>query len=181
MGKIYASLTPALQAWLIQQKIFFVSTAPLGADGHINCSPKGGDSFRVLNSQQVAYQDLTGSGIETIAHLRENGRILVMFCAFEGGPQILRLYGTGEVLELAHPEFMALSQLFPENAGTRAIIRVNLSRIADSCGFAVPFYNYLGERDQLDQWATKKGPDQLKVYRASKNQTSIDGLPGLME
>lgn len=124
MGKCSESLTPELQDWLAQQKVFFVATAPLAQNAHINCSPKGGDAFRVLGERQVAYVDFTGSGIETIAHVQENGRIVMMFCAFTGPPKIVRLHGTGEVIYPNDSDFASLQKRFPDHAGVRAIIRV---------------------------------------------------------
>lgn len=179
MGKTYEALTPELQAWIAAQNIFFVATAPLAADGHINCSPKGGDSFRILNDHQVAYHDLTGSGVETIAHVRENRRLLIMFCAFEGSPQIVRLHGHGEAITPDHPDFASLVSLFPTHLGTRAVIRLNLTRITDSCGYAVPLMDYVQDRDVLDRWAEKKGKDGVTDYQQKNNLRSIDGLPGV--
>lgn len=179
MGKVYESITPELAAWIALQKIFFVATAPLSGEGLVNCSPKGGDSFRVLSEHQVAYQDFTGSGIETVAHLRENGRIVVMFCAFEGAPKIVRLHGSGEVLGREHPEFDALAALFPSTPGTRAVIRITVTRVSDSCGFAVPVYDFREPREVLTRWAESKGEEGLLAYRAEKNAQSLDGLPGL--
>lgn len=179
MGKLFETITPQLREWIEHQKIFFVATAPLAADGHVNCSPKGLDSFRILDDTTVAYQDLTGSGIETIAHLRENKRIVIMFCAFDGPPKIVRLHGTGEVIEPTHPEFEKLSQLFPERLGVRAYIKIHATRISDSCGYAVPLYEYQQDRDVLDKYAANKGEDGLKQYRAEKNRNSLDNLPGL--
>jgi hypothetical protein len=127
MGKCSNSLSPELEAWIAQQKMFFVATAPLSADGHLNCSPKGSDTFRVLDKHTVAYLDLTGSGIETVSHVQENGRIVILFCAFEGAPKILRLYGRGDVLYPDHADFAALSPRFPTLPGARAIIRVALT------------------------------------------------------
>lgn len=157
--------------------MFFVGTAPLTADGHVNLSPKGGDSFRVLNPLEVAYLDYTGSGAETIAHLRENGRMVIMFCAFEGPPQIFRLHGQGTSHLEGTPEYQRLAESFPDNPGARSIIHMKVERVADSCGYSVPFYEYKGNRDGLDKWATKKGPEGVKNYQAEKNATSIDGLP----
>lgn len=179
MGKIHERISRELAAWIKRQRLFFVATAPLDGEGHLNCSPKGGDSFRVVDPFTVAYQDFTGSGVETIAHLRENGRMVIMFCAFEGPPKIVRLHGIGEALLPDHPDFSALAVEFPPNPGTRAIIRLNVTRVSDSCGYAVPFFDYRGERDTLDQWAESKGPAGLKAYRKEKNATSIDDLPGL--
>src|SRR5690606_38523625 len=152
---------------------------PLDGDGLINCSPKGGDSFRILGDTEVAYLDYTGSGVETIAHLRENGRIVIMFCAFEGAPKILRLHGRGEVLFPGDDAFAALAERFPENLGTRAIIRVQVQRISDSCGFAVPLYEFKAPRDTLDRWAREQGTTGVRAYQRANNGRSLDGLPGL--
>ena len=179
MGKTYQEITPDLAAWICQQRLFFVATAPLGGDGLVNCSPKGMDTFRILGAREVAYLDLTGSGVETIAHLRENGRIVIMFCAFTGAPNIVRLHGHGQAVEPDHPDFETLRADFPDHAGARAIIRVQLTRIGDSCGYAVPRYEYAGERDALIHWAEKKGPAGLAEYHRQKNAHSLDGLPGL--
>ena len=179
MGSQLDSIVPDLADWLAQQRLFFVATAPLAADGLVNCSPKGMDSFRILGPREVAYLDLTGSGVETIAHLRENGRIVLMFCAFTGPPKIVRLHGQGEALLPDSPEFAALKPQFPDYAGTRAIIRVRLDRIGDSCGYAVPNMEYTGDRDTLVRWAENKGDDALRDYRIKKNAHSLDGLPGL--
>ena len=179
MGKIYTEINDEMALWIRRQPLFFVATAPLEADGHVNCSPKGGDAFRIIDPVTVAYQDVTGSGAETIAHLRQNGRIVIMFCAFEGLPKIVRLYGTGEVVLTQHADFPSLSVLFPENMATRAILRIRLTRISDSCGFGVPLFDYLGPRDTLDKWAEAKGALKLKEYRQNKNERSIDGLPAI--
>ena len=179
MGKAHERITDELAAWIGRQRLFFVATAPLAGEGHLNCSPKGGDSFRILDPATVAYQDLTGSGVETIAHLRENGRMVIMFCAFEGPPQIVRLHGTGEPVFPDDPDFSALAARFPSNIGTRAIIRLKIGRVSSSCGYAVPFFDYRGDRDTLDKWAEGKGPAKLEAYREEKNAQSIDGLPGL--
>ena len=179
MGKLYDQITPTLADWLGQQRIFFVATAPLSMSGLLNCSPKGMDTFRILDPQTVAYLDLTGSGIETIAHLRENGRIVFMFCSFDGSPKILRLYGTGEVITGDLPDFESLRALFPDYPGARSVIRARLTRIADSCGYAVPRYDYAGDRDGLIRWAESKGSDGVTQYRREKNVHSLDGLLGL--
>lgn len=179
MGKLFDTLTPQLQEWIVAQKIFFVATAPLSREGHINCSPKGLDSLRITGDNTVVYQDLTGSCVETIAHLKENGRIVIMFCAFDGPPKIVRIHGLGEVIEPTHSEFAELAVLFPQHQGTRAFIKVNAARISDSCGYAVPLMDFKAERDVLDKWTANKGDEGLKIYRAEKNLQSIDGLPGL--
>jgi hypothetical protein len=179
MAKTYEELDEALARFIAAQHMFFVATAPSGAGGHVNLSPKGLDSFRILDPRTVAYLDLTGSGIETIAHLRDNGRITILFCAFEGAPKILRLYGRGEAVRPEAPEFAALAAPFPSRPGVRSIVRVRLERIADSCGYGVPRYRYEGERQQLTDWAERKGADGIAQYQARNNTRSIDGLPGL--
>jgi len=179
MGKIYKTIDPRLAEWIQKQKMFFVSTAPLSEEGHINLSPKGLDTFRILNETEVAYLDLVGSGVETIAHLKENGRITLMFCAFEGAPKIVRLQGKGTVVESTDTAFASLRALFPPMAGGRAVIKVKATRISDSCGFGVPLYAYQEERETLTQWAEKKGEDDLKAYQIEKNARSIDGLEGI--
>lgn len=179
MGKVYEQIDEKLAEWIRQQHIFFVSTAPRSDDGLINCSPKGLDTFRILDAQTVAYLDLTGSGVETIAHLKENSRIVIMFCAFTGAPNIVRLHGKGTVLEPLHPDFAKLQPLFPELPGVRSIIRVAVNRVSDSCGFAVPRYTYQADRDALIKYAETKGPDGMIAYRAQRNAHSLDGLPGV--
>ena len=179
MGKVYDEITPALAEFLGAQHVFFVATAPLAADGHVNLSPKGLDGFAVLDPRTVAYLDLTGSGIETIAHLRDNGRITICFCAFEGPPKIVRLYGTGDVVEPGDVEFAGLRARFRTAGAVRAVIRVRLDRIADSCGFGVPRYRYDGERTELVEWAERRGEEGALAYRRRNNGESIDGLPGL--
>jgi len=181
MGKVFEHITDEIQEWIKKQNLFFISTAPLGKDGHINCSPKGADSFRILDDKTVAYLDLTGSGIETIAHLKENRRIVVMFCAFIGPPQITRLYGKGHVILQNMDEFDSLRKHFPVNPGTRSIIKINVTRVSTSCGYSVPFYEFQSHRDTLDKWAKQKGEEGVAQYRAENNLKSIDGLPGIME
>jgi hypothetical protein len=179
MGKSYHGITPELSDWIESQRIFFVATAPLAGDGLINCSPKGMDTFRILGAREVAYLDLTGSGVETIAHSRENGRIVFMFCAFDGPPKIVRLHGRSEVLPVGTPEFDAVASLFPVHIGARAIVRAAVTRISDSCGYSVPRYDYTGDRDTLARWTESKGPEGLRQYRRDRNAQSLDGLPGL--
>jgi hypothetical protein len=179
MGKLYQELTPELIAFIEAQKMFFVGTAPLAATGHVNISPKGMDSLRVLDAQTLAYLDGTGSGIETLAHVKENARLVVMFCAFEGKPLTLRLHGEAEVLEVDHPEFDGLCARFPELPGRRAIIRLHVRRIADSCGWTVPLYDYVGTRDYYDNFAAKVGADGVRAGQLAANMHSIDGLEGL--
>jgi hypothetical protein len=177
MGKTYDEIAPELFTWLAEQRLFFVATAPLAADGLVNCSPKGMDTFRVLGPREVAYLDLTGSGTETIAHLRENGRIVFTFCALSGPPRIVRLHGRGEVLVAGTRGFEHLRALFPDTPGARAVIRTDLHRIGDSCGYSIPRFEYAGERDTLVRWAQNKGALGLDAYRREKNATSLDGLP----
>jgi len=179
MSKIYDEIDDELALFFAAQHVFFVATAPRANDGLLNLSPKGLDSFRVLSPRVVAYLDLTGSGIETIAHVKENGRIIVMFCAFDGPPKIVRLHGRGEVIEPGHAEYAELAGNFSSHPGARAIIRIHVQRIADSCGHAVPLLEYKGDRDQLDKWTQRKGPDGLAAYRLDKNAKSLDGLAGL--
>jgi hypothetical protein len=180
MGKVYDAIEPELAGWLTAQQMFFVATAPLGQDGLINCSPKGLDTFRILGPREVAYLDLTGSGIETIAHLQENGRIVFMFCGFTGRPSIVRLHGRGRVLLAGTPDYESLRPSFPEYPGVRAIVRATLERISDSCGYAVPLYDFRSQRNTLVRWAESKGPEGLPEYRRKKNARSLDGLPGLV-
>ena len=177
MSKQHQEISPELASWISAQRLFFVATAPLSADGHVNNSPKGGDAFRILGPLEVAYQDYTGSGAETAAHLRENGRIVVMFCAFDGPPKIVRLHGRGTLLTPDDTRFAELASLFPSHPGTRAIVHIAVTRVSDSCGYSVPFYDYRAHRDTLDQWSTKQGPEKIRTYRATKNQRSIDALP----
>jgi hypothetical protein len=162
------------------QHVFFVATAPRADDGHLNLSPKGlSGTFAVLDPRTVAYLDLTGSGVETIAHLRENGRIVVMFCAFEGPPRIVRLHGRGEAVLPGDEGFDDLVAHFPPRPGIRSVIRIDVQRVADSCGFGVPVLRFERERSQLDEWAERKGADGIARYQSDKNGQSIDGLPGL--
>ncbi|MCE9596128.1 MAG: pyridoxamine 5'-phosphate oxidase family protein [Planctomycetes bacterium] len=179
MGKTFDQLDEPLTAFLAAQRVFFVATAPLARDGHVNLSPKGHDALRVLGPREVAYLDLVGSGVETIAHARENGRITLLFCAFEGPPKLVRLHGRATVVEPSDPEFAALAAHFPQHPGTRSIIRVALERISDSCGFGVPRYRFEGERTQLFDSAVRKGRDGLIEYQRRNNAQSLDGLPGL--
>jgi hypothetical protein len=178
MGRALDAISDELAAFIARQHVFFVATAPSDG-GHVNLSPKGLDTFAVLDANAVAYLDLTGSGVETIAHLRDNGRITIMFCAFDGKPNIVRLYGRGEVLAIGEPEADALRPRFGEYPGVRSVIRVAVDRVSTSCGYAVPLLRYEGERDQLSTWAERRGPDGLVEYRDEKNAVSIDGLPGL--
>ncbi len=177
MGKFNDFIADQHREFIEAQHLFFVSTAPIGAEGHINLSPKGLDSFRVLSSTMVAYMDIVGSGNETSAHLLENGRITFMFCAFGGPPNILRLYGKGYTVLPGDPAWNELSAHFTLLPSTRQIIAADITKVQTSCGFGVPFYKYTGERDHAHKWAEKKGQEGLEQYKKDKNLTSLDGLP----
>ena len=179
MGEVYDGIDDKLREFIEAQHVFFVATAPSGESGHVNLSPKGLDSFRVLGPRSVAYVDYVGSGAETIAHLRENGRITIMLCSFEGPPKILRLHGRGRVLEPPDDDFAELRPRFPADPKARSIIRVDVERISDSCGYGVPVMSYEADRTLLRQWAEKKGNEKLEAYQIEKNAESIDGLPAL--
>lgn len=176
MGKVVECITPELQAFIEAQPLFFVASAPLSGEGHVNLSPKGLDCLRVLSPTRVAYLDLTGSGNETAAHVRENGRITFMFCAFAGAPRILRLYGAGRVLLPGTPQWAELGGRFPPLPGARQLVVAEISRVQTSCGFGVPLMDYVRQRDTLLRWAEAKG-GELPGYRRQKNARSIDGLP----
>ena len=180
MGKVFDEIDEKLAAWIGRQRMFFVGTAPSGDSGHVNVSPKGPiESLRILDPHTVAYLDVIGSGAETIAHLRDNGRIVVMLCAFDGPPRILRLHGQGTVLPADAVEF----GVTPPPGTERAIIRVDVERIADSCGYGVPVMEFVGPRPQYERWAETKlrkgGEHALDDYMAEKNALSIDGLPAV--
>lgn len=179
MGKLFDALTPELAAWIAKSRVFFVATAPLDAAGLVNCSPKGLDTLRVLGEREIGYLDLTGSGIETVAHVRENGRIVFLFAAFEGAPRIVRLHGRATIVVPGTAAWDELAPRFPSLPGARAIVRATLTRISDSCGYGVPRMDYVGERDTLVRLAESRGEDGLARYRAEKNAASLDGLPGL--
>jgi len=181
VGKVLTAIDEGIAEFIAAQRVFFVATAPLAADGSVNLSPKGLATFVELNPRQVAYLDLTGSGAETIAHLRENGRIVLMFCAFEGPPNIVRIHGTAQVVARSDERFAELLARFPAREGARAVILVDVKRVSTSCGFAVPVLRFEQEREQLDKWAAKKGPEGLGTYRRDKNLRSIDDLPALEE
>ena len=187
MARTLDAIDPALERWIARRPMFFVGTAPLAADGHVNVSPKGPiGTLAVLGPHEVAYLDVVGSGAETIAHLRENGRVVVMLCAFDGPPRIVRLHGTGEVLLPEDERFAALAGRFEspvDAAALRSIVRVDVLRIAQSCGYGVPLMEHAGEREHQRRWADKRlrtgGPDALKRYQDDKNAESIDGLPAV--
>jgi hypothetical protein len=180
MSNLYPEIDTRMRAFIEAQQMFFVATAPEGAEGRVNLSPKGlANTFRILGPKTVAYIDYVGSGVETIAHLRENGRITIMLCAFQGPPNIVRLQGHGRVIEPQDSDYSRLRPSFPANPQDRAIIHVELDRISDSCGYAVPRFSFQSHRTQLVDWIEHKGSDGLKEYQLQKNKTSIDGLAGL--
>lgn len=174
MAKFYDHLEPPLQAFIARQKMFFTATAP--QHGRINLSPKGADTLRILDAHTVAYLDLTGSGNETAAHVCENGRLTLMFCSFADDSLILRLYGRGEVVVRSHPEWAALRTSFGTAPGVRQIIRLHIESAQTSCGYAVPLFDYRGERDTYSRWAHKKGANGVRAYQEQRNRVSIDGL-----
>ena len=176
MGKTYDRIPDKLAKFIRAQPLFFVATAPLSGDGHVNLSPKGLDTFRILSDHEVAYLDLTGSGNETTAHLAENGRITCMICSFSGPPMILRLYGRGHTVLPYGPRWPALVAKFGGYPGARQIVVATIERVSTSCGFGVPLMDYVGPRDQLVRWAEQKGPDALRDYQREHNTHSIDGL-----
>jgi len=179
MGVVYQEIDDKISAWIEKQKMFFVSTAPLSNNGLINCSPKGLDTFRILGKRTVAYLDFTGSGVETIAHLKENGRIVVMFCAFEGPPKIIRFHGKGVVFEQGSEGYEKRLSHFDQHLGARSIIEIDVQRISDSCGYSVPLYDFKAQRETLTKWAEVKGNEGVATYQQEKNRVSLDGLPGL--
>lgn len=178
MGKLHERIDDRLRGFLERQHVFFVATAPTDPRGRVNVSPKGiGGTFVVVDDHTVAYLDITASGAETIAHLRDNGRITLMFCAFDGPPNVVRLHGTGRVVTLYDEGYQDWAGRFDPVAGARAVVVVDVERISDSCGYGVPLYDLVGERDLLPQHMDRKGTDGQADYRRTKNRTSIDGLP----
>lgn len=179
MGRTFDAIPDHLAEWMAAQPVWFVATAPLAGDGHVNLSPKGDDTFRVLSPTEVAYLDLTGSGAETIAHLRENGRMTIMFCSFGESALILRLHGRGRAVLPGDAEWDGLVGRFPERTGTRSVVVLAVERVGTSCGWGVPMMDVVGARSTMGEWAERKGVDGLAAYRAEKNAVSIDGLPAL--
>jgi hypothetical protein len=175
MAKFYTSITKRLQSFIEKQKMFFVATAP--SNGRINLSPKGMDSFRVINENRVLWLNVTGSGNETAAHLLEKNRITMMFCSFEGAPNILRLYGKGKEIKPNGADWNDVVSLFPETPGTRQVFDIEIESAQTSCGMSIPFLKYKGERNELNDWAEEKGEEGIKEYWKEKNTTSIDGFP----
>ena len=185
MAKVYDGIGPETAAWIERQPVFFVATSPLAADGRINLSPKGASgTFRVVDAHTFAYLDMTGSGVETIAHLRENGRICVMFCSFEKRPTIVRLHGCGRTVLPGDPDFEAMLAGFGEAAEARraylrAVVVVDVARVADACGYAVPRMELVEERGTMDAVWRTRDDDRIAAYQAQNNAASLDGLPGL--
>ena len=178
MGKTYDAIDGALQVFIEAQRMFFVGSAP-SSGGHVNVSPKGLDTLRIVDPRTIVYLDYVGSGAETIAHINENGRIVVMLCAFDGPPKIVRLHGRGEVVEPQDADYAGLRALFPTSMPARSVIKIHIERISDSCGFGVPSYKFLGQRSQLPAWTERKGTDGLIEYQIKNNRESIDGLAAL--
>lgn len=186
MGRVHEAITPEVRAFIEAQHVFFVATAPLAADGHVNASPKGIDgSFLVVDEHTVAYLDITASGAETIAHLRENGRITIMLTSFGRTPNVLRLHGRGRVVSRYDAEFPEWRDRFPtpvaHSPSVRSVVVVDVERVSDSCGYAVPYLDYVGEREQLVGNMERRGPEKIAAYRREKNARSIDGLPAFDE
>ena len=179
MGKVFDGIDEALASWITAQPVWFVATAPLASDGHVNVSPRGHGSLSILAPRRVGWADYTGSGAETIAHLRENGRICLMFASFDRRPRIVRLHGSGTVVLPGDPAYDEVVARNPAHPSTRAVIVVDVTRVSDSCGHGVPVMKLVGERDLLRLTAEKKGPEGMASYRALNNTTSIDALPGL--
>ncbi|MDT7550836.1 MAG: hypothetical protein QOE84_3230 [Actinomycetota bacterium] len=175
----YDGIDDDLAAWIDAQPMWFVGTAPLSGDGRVNVSPRGHDSLSVLGRHRVAWVDYTGSGVETVAHLRENGRICLMFCSFTTHPRIVRLHGRGSVALPGDAMYDDVVARHPAHPSSRAVIVVDVDRVSDSCGFGVPVMEVVAERDLLRRGAEKRGAEGLAAYRAEKNAVSIDGLPGL--
>ena len=186
MGRAYEGVDARLAEWLQAQPVFFVGTAPSGSAGHVNVSPKGNrGELAVVSPSTVAYLDQTGSGAETIAHLRENGRLVIMACAFSGPPRIVRLHGRGRAVFPGDGEWAGLAEWVrsaggdPDGVGTRSIVVLEVERVADSCGYGVPLMAFEGHRTRMDEWASRKGADGIAQYQADKNASSIDDLPAL--
>lgn len=182
MGRTYDSIDDRLAGWLEAQPVFFVATAPLSPDGHVNCSPKGNRrELAVVGPRRLAYLDQTGSGVETIAHIEENGRVVLMFCAFEGPPRIVRVHGRGHVVLPSSPEFAEAAARLRGSGGVgvRSLVVIDADRISDSCGYGVPLMDFREHRPTMDEWSSRKGADGIAAYQADKNAYSIDGLPGV--
>lgn len=178
MGRTYSEITPELRDFIQRQRMFFVATAPSGSDGHVNVSPKGLETFRILSPSRVGYVDFTGSGNETSAHIEQNRRITFMFCAFDGKPLVLRIYGVGRTILPGTERWDELARQFDvaSRLGVRQIILAEVQRVGTSCGFGVPLYDFQRDREELARYAQKKGPGGLRQYQREKNARSIDGI-----
>ncbi len=186
MGRLYDTIDHRLAAWMEGQPVFFVGTAPLAADGHLNVSPKGNrGELAVVEPRRVAYLEQTGSGVETIAHLRDNGRIVLMFCAFDGPPRVIRVHGRGCIVTPDDAGWSVLAAAVrdrggdPYGVGVRSIVVVAAERVADSCGYGVPLMRFEAHRTTMDEWARRKGAGGIAQYQQERNRRSIDGLPGV--
>jgi hypothetical protein len=179
MGQVFDGIDDELAAWIAAQPVWFVGTAPLSGDGLVNVSPRGIDTLSVLGTHRLGWLDLTGSGVETIAHLRENGRICLMWCSFDRRARVVRVHGHGRVALPGEPDFDEVVALHPPHPSTRAVVVVDVERVSDSCGFGVPVMDLVEERDLLRPSAEKRGPEGLAEYRATRNATSLDGLAGM--
>ncbi len=175
MAKFYTKITSRLEKFMKAQKMFFVATAP--KEGRINLSPKGMDSFRILNENRIIWLNVTGSGNETAAHIINNNRITMMMCSFEGAPNILRIYGKATEIKPNDKNWNELADLLPKLPGARQIFDIEVEGLQTSCGMSIPFYEYKGEREELNEWAENKGQDGIETYWKEKNTTSIDGFP----
>ena len=176
--KVFSEISDDITAWIKKQHLFFIATAPLSQQGHINLSPRGLDSFRVIDPNRVVILDRTGSGNESAAHMHENGRVTIMFCAFEGEPDILRLFGEGEVIQPGGDDWDEYRSLFAKDVpGVRQIFHLMVTRVQTSCGYGVPFMDFVADRDRLTKWSEDKGEGAIREYQKEKNATSIDGLP----
>jgi len=179
VGKVFEGIDEGLAQWISAQPLWFVATAPLAAEGHVNVSPRGYDSLRILGPDRVAWVDYTGSGVETIAHVRENGRLCLMFASFDHRPRVVRLHGRGRIALPGEAAYVDVVARCPAHPSTRAVVIVDVQRVSESCGWGVPVMDLVDERDLLRLSADKKGPEGMNSYRTLKNATSIDGLPGL--
>ena len=179
MASTYDVIDDPLKEWIGHQHVFFVATAPLAASGHVNVSPKGGDTLRVLGPREVAYLDGSGSGIETISHVRENGRIVIMLCAFDGSPRIVRFHGRGEIIDAGDDRFTQYLGRFSRYPTARSVVRVDVDRISDSCGYGVPFMDFVGDRRETANYVAKAPDRAIRDYLQKHNRASIDGIPAL--
>jgi hypothetical protein len=181
MARAYPALNDDLRSFVERQHVFFVATAPLAADGHVNVSPKGGDTLRILDDRTVCYLDISGSGIETVAHLQENGRITIMCCAFEGNPDVVRLYGRGQAVLPDDHRFADLRSRFGDFSGVRSIVLVELDRVSSTCGFGVPLMAFVADRDRLEKAHAARGEEAMPAYWASRTRPASTACPASPE